>query len=111
MEFVTPTSCTFSNFQAANAIDSLITPILSTLLFVMNTILLIIDMILFIKGNGCKIISYFVTDDPYGFRIEFIINSIIVFISGLSNLYRLEFYFGNARTDPNAIQQGITALD
>ena len=44
MEVVTKEGCTFSNFKAANAIGSLVTPILSTLLFFMNTSLLILDI-------------------------------------------------------------------
>jgi hypothetical protein len=105
-----PLSCSFSNFKAANAVGSLATPILSAVLFMMNISLLIFDIVLFTKVNGCNPKSYFISDDPFYFRIEFIINSVIIFILGILNLYQLAFLVANAKTDPNNISLGLSVF-
>jgi hypothetical protein len=111
MEIATiPVTCSFSNYKAASAVGSLVTPILSTFLFLMNIALLVFDIILFTRENGCNPKNYFISDDPYYFRIEFIINSVVIFLLGIVNLYHLAFYVANAKTDPSNISVGLSTF-
>jgi hypothetical protein len=49
-------------------------------------LLFIIDIVLFIKDNGCNIKGYFIHDDPFHFRIEFYLVFILILILFLLNI-------------------------
>jgi hypothetical protein len=75
-------NCTLDSFPLSNAISSLITPFYLFIFLFFIIALSTVDIILFIKENGCKLKSYFLYDDPFGFRIEqfFVIFFIIILI-------------------------------
>eukprot|EP01080_Neovahlkampfia_damariscottae_P012171 gene12171-5661_t len=105
MELVTlPNTCTFRNFGLANAIGSLVSPILIFGIFLFNTALITFDIVLFVKENGCRVKSYFFTDDPYGFRIEFFASSITMTIAGVFTTIPVVMYFLNRTLSSDATE-------
>lgn len=63
--------CTMSNVNASIVMNSVDVALFLLILF-SSILLYTIDMILFIKGNGCSFLDYWVYDDPFYFRIEFV---------------------------------------
>eukprot|EP01080_Neovahlkampfia_damariscottae_P012172 gene12172-5662_t len=94
-----PASCTFSNYPAANAVGILATPFIVLFLVVFNITLITIDFILFTKENGFSIKGYFLLDNPFCFRIEFLVDLFVTMFAGLISFLPLIFFVINQRTN------------
>jgi hypothetical protein len=77
-----PQLCTFENFPNANGISSLVTPIFFIFFVIVAVVFFVGDVIGFIRENGVDLKRFFITDDPYGFRIEMTIDlfGLIIFV-------------------------------
>jgi hypothetical protein len=66
-----PGMCIFKDNPLANPLSALSTTFISFFLLLFNLFLFIANLIYFAKERGsCSVKRYFITDDPFGFRIE-----------------------------------------
>jgi hypothetical protein len=83
IEGSTSHACTFAEYPLSFFFSSLLTPFIAISFFVANFILILVDIILFVKESGLDVKKYFITDDPFSFRIEQAIGVMFTFCSVL----------------------------
>eukprot|EP01080_Neovahlkampfia_damariscottae_P002022 gene2022-1529_t len=110
IEIFTTNACTFEKYIGSVAVSSTVAPLFIFFGWLLTTVFMILDVIFFIKEEGCSIKKFYFEDDPYGFRIEqlvgFVVLAVMVFLVTFQmiGLYAAVFTFGTTQSD---LPQGI----
>jgi hypothetical protein len=98
VELISLPQCFYNTNQLANPISSVATTILSLFLFILNVILISFDIFLFIREKGCSLKRFFITDDPFGFRIEHLIMIFVFSFGSVVSFFPMGSYIVDLRS-------------
>jgi hypothetical protein len=88
--------CTFQNNPAAELITAILPAVYMIILTVFVFISIFVDAIIFTKERGCRPRIYFSEDDPFGFRFQFYITSVVLFAGTIGAVSKPLSYFTKA---------------
>jgi hypothetical protein len=98
IELISLPQCFYNTNQLANPISSITTSILSLFLFLLNFVLIIVDGIIFIREKGCSFKRFFISDDPFGFRIENLMMIFVFSIGSVISFFPMASYIVDLRS-------------
>eukprot|EP01080_Neovahlkampfia_damariscottae_P002023 gene2023-1530_t len=78
IEIFTTNACTFEKYPVSTAISASVAPVFIFFGWLLTTVFMILDVIFFIKEEGCSIKNFYFEDDPYGFRIEQLVGFVVL---------------------------------
>jgi hypothetical protein len=106
LEIITPNLCTFAGFEGANPIVLIISPAGHIIAIISFSLIIFMDFYFFWKERGFKLKEYFITSDPFAFRIEIYLDMVVIIITFVLTIWFPLDYFRVKYITPATNQSG-----